>query len=373
MRVRQPILEVPLPNPFANDSLDRKDQVKALTNFLRNLEGPAVLAVDSAWGTGKTTFLRMLAQNLRIRSFQVAEYNAWETDFSKDPLISLFCALDDSLNLEADSRGKAVLNAAAIMTSQVLSSVPFVPDIAASIKDASDHVQTDLKLRITSHKDALASIKEFKTALGNIADRDRPIVICVDELDRCRPNYAIEFLEIAKHIFDVNRVAFVLAINISELAHSVEATYGSNFDGRTYLSRFVDRVIYLPKPDRTHFVDLLLESVDLSWCKDPSRIVRAFFNDFALGASHISLRDIEQTIQHLGMALRAIDPAKYERSVPLESVVSVLMIVRTVSPGVYHQFVRGEVSDLQVVREMTLRGHADRWCASAETLEIAAA
>lgn len=372
MRVRQPLLEVPVSDPFENDSLDRKDQVEALTNFLNNIEGPVVLAVDSAWGTGKTTFLRMLAQNLRQQKFQVAEFNAWETDFSKDPLISLFFALDDTLKLGANSRGRAVLSAAAIMTSQMLSSVPFVPDVAATIRDANEHVQTDFTRRMTSHKDALDSIKKFKTALSNISDGDRPVIICVDELDRCRPDYAIEFLENAKHIFDVDGVVFVLAVNMSELAHSVEALYGSNFGGRTYLRRFVDHVIYLPKPDRTQFVDLLLESVDLSWCKDPSRIVRIFFNDFVLEASHVSLRDIERAIQHLGIALGAIDQTQYERSVPLESIISILVIIRTISPEMYQRFVRGEASDLQVIGEMTLRaGRTDDWWKSMSNVDRA--
>ena len=76
----------------------------------------------------------------------------------------------------------------------------------------------------------------------------------IDELDRCRPSYATELLEIAKHLFSVDRIVFVLAINRSELAHSVKALYGSKFDAKGYLGRFFDLDYLLPAPDRQQFV-----------------------------------------------------------------------------------------------------------------------
>ena len=57
-------------------------------------------------------------------------------------------------------------------------------------------------------------------------------MIVIDELDRCRPSYAVEILEMAKHLFSVDRVVFVLSINRDQLAHSVKVLYGSDF-GRT--------------------------------------------------------------------------------------------------------------------------------------------
>ena len=363
MQMRPPPFEVPVSgDPFANDTLGRKDQVEALTNFLRNLDGPCVLAVDSAWGSGKTAFLKMLAQNLRNQEFRVAEFNAWETDFSKDPLIALFSALQDTLNMASEPKRNDVLKAGAILVSKLASSVSFIPDIAGVITETNEQIQTSFETRLATHREAVAAIHRFKAALANIGDNSLPVVICVDELDRCRPNYAIEFLEIAKHIFDVDGVAFVLAVNMAELANSVRVMYGNNFDSNTYLRRFVDHMLYLPKPDRTHFIDNLLDSVGLPHVKDSSRFVRIFFNDFVLEASHISLRDMEQAIHHLAIALRATKPSQVERGVPVETIVSVLMVVRMVSPQVYYRFIRGEASDLEVVSEMTrMAGRSDDW------------
>ena len=170
-------------------------------------------------------------------------------------------------------------------------------------------------------------------------DNDLPVVVCVDELDRCRPNYAIEFLEISKHIFDVDGVAFVLAVNMTELAKSVQVMYGNSFDSKTYLRRFVDHALYLPKPDRTSFVNNLLESVGLFQVKDSSTFVRIFFNEFVLEPSHISLRDIEQAIHHLSIALAAAEDPGHARSIPMDTIITVIIVVRIVAPDMYFRFI----------------------------------
>ena len=84
----------------------------------------------------------------------------------------------------------------------------------------------------------------------------------IDELDRCRPSYAVELLEIAKHLFSVDRIVFVLAVNRSELVHSIKALYGSEFDAQGYLGRFFDVDIRLPEPEREEFLEALLRAID---------------------------------------------------------------------------------------------------------------
>ena len=82
-----------------------------------------------------------------------------------------------------------------------------------------------------------------------------PLVVVIDELDRCRPSYAVELLKAAKHLFAVDGVVFVLALNRSELSHSIGALYGGKFDATGYLRRFIDVDFRLPDPDRAAFID----------------------------------------------------------------------------------------------------------------------
>ena len=69
IRIQPREIEVPKEDPFANDLLDRKESVEVLTHLVRSFEGPCVLALDAAWGNGKTTFLRIWTQYLRNHDF----------------------------------------------------------------------------------------------------------------------------------------------------------------------------------------------------------------------------------------------------------------------------------------------------------------
>ena len=91
--------------------------------------------------------------------------------------------------------------------------------------------------------------------LGEKSEGDRPLVVVIDELDRCRPSYAAELLEVAKHLFTVDHIVFVLAVNRSELAHSIRALYGSEFDAQGYLRRFFDVDFQLPDSARKPFIE----------------------------------------------------------------------------------------------------------------------
>ena len=101
IRVQPADIEIPDQGPFKNDLLGRKEPVEVLTHLLRSIEGPCVLAVDGAWGAGKTTFLSILSRHLRNHEFRVIEFNAWETDFADDPFLALSQELNAGLRQHA--------------------------------------------------------------------------------------------------------------------------------------------------------------------------------------------------------------------------------------------------------------------------------
>lgn len=40
-------------NPFANDRLGRAEHVRAVCSAIAEMDGPAVVALDGGWGTGR--------------------------------------------------------------------------------------------------------------------------------------------------------------------------------------------------------------------------------------------------------------------------------------------------------------------------------
>ena len=242
MRIRPIDIDVPDDDPFANDRLDRRDQAEAITAILARIEGPFVLAIDAAWGEGKTTFLRMSQAYLRKNQFLVIGFNAWETDFCDDPFIALTTEIIQGLKRFATEEladtglaeeGRAEVRGALdslteksqdliswrslMMTAnfflQYITGIDFSPLIDASSMDEETLATKKIK-SYTEQKQLMRNFSEAIGAIGTITANytGKPLVIFIDELDRCRPPYAIELLETVKHLFSVDNVVFILGI-----------------------------------------------------------------------------------------------------------------------------------------------------------------
>lgn len=111
-----------------------------------------------------------------------------------------------------------------------------------------------------------------------------PLFIFIDELDRCRPTYAIELLENIKHLFSVPGVVFILATDSDQLGHSIESVYGQGIDAGAYLRRFIDQTYQLPEPSYEQFAELLFTKLNMKliWTED----------NFVKGVSKITVPDI---------------------------------------------------------------------------------
>ena len=362
IRVQPRDLDIPEKEPFKHDLLDREESVEILTSILGSIDGPCVLAVDAPWGTGKTTFLKMLVQSLRDQAFTVVAFNAWETDFSEDPFVALSSEITDGLKgsrrrLSALKRASSELvRAMQPWLSVGASAIPHAgPPIAAVLEQLLANKAEKSQSDYTAGKKA---IQKFKRALGGVAAslakarEGRSLVVVIDELYRCRPSYAVALLEVAKHLFSVDQIIFVLAVDRSQLTHSIKVLYGQEFDAEGYLRRFFDVDYRLPDPDRKKYIKAMLSATGFIEYFDQTRghdlndahLARNLLDDFFSNA-HLSLRDVAQAIHRLGLVLASLP--KSRRAFIITSVV--LLVMRTVRPDLYRQFIRGEITDIDVV------------------------
>ena len=369
IRIRPREIDIIEEEPFRNDLLDRRESVEVLTHLIESIEGPCVLAVDAAWGTGKTTFLAMWAHHLRKIKFPVVEFNAWETDFSGDPFIALSTELAEGvennpnkkdLTEKIDSMKESAKQLLKLATSGVVRfSTGGILDVAPLLEKQSDHApQSPTENRLNEYLDAKKHIKEFKCVLQDLAvalsesHENRPLIVVIDELDRCRPSYAVELLEVVKHLFGVDRIVFVLAINRSELAHSVRALYGSGFDADNYLRRFFDVDFQLPEPGRKAFIDSMIEAVNIgeyfrrTHDKNADVNILPFLMQAFFGDPGLNLRTIAQAIHRLGLVFASLRSDQWS-FIPMAVV---LLIIRTIDSDLYYKFIRGEITDSEAVK-----------------------
>ena len=236
-------IDVPYKTPFKNYLLARDEFVEAIASTLAGTQGSAVFAIDGRWGSGKTIFAQMLSCVLKRQKFRVVSINAWDTDYTDDPLGALTHALHDAMGSASRRRKQLKEAVAALMREVVVGTVR----LASGGLVSGDELTELAKKRFDAFQERTKAMHYFQELLRDIAaDGDRPLVVIVDELDRCRPTYAVEMLETIKHVFHIERILFVLTVNRVQLDRSAGVLYGSSSDPESYFSRF-DVEVSLPE------------------------------------------------------------------------------------------------------------------------------
>lgn len=248
-------------NPFEDCKLDREKYADNLTRIIENYPSGFVMALNNRWGDGKTFFVNRWRQKLKIKEFQVVYYNAWEDDYSENALVSIISEISEDIKEPNKELLEKVLEKG---TGLFVKSMPILLKIAAKKLAGKDgyedlaaligeEIAKPFQNLIDDYKKQKDTVKEFRTALQDFAldsGNGKPIVFFIDELDRCKPSFAVEVLEIVKHLFSVENIVFVLSVDKEQLANSVRGYYGSDqIDGNEYLRRFIDIEFSLPKPE----------------------------------------------------------------------------------------------------------------------------
>jgi len=305
-------LEVPTDNPFANDKLERKKNAEVLTSAACAYQGGAVLALNGAWGTGKTTFVRMWAQHLKNNGFPVIYYNAWEDDISDEPLFSLLRGLKSANKDEKkEAEKKEKLHNVFTVGSKLIVGIAagaikgFIERYGKALEEAvKGGVETFEKEIMDSleKEDETAEVmeqfhKELSEYVAFVCDQGKPLIYFIDELDRCNPSFAVKVLERIKHLFDVPNVVFVLSIDKQQLAYSINGFYGSeNINSMEYLRRFIDIDYNLPSPEPSLYCDYLFDLYGLGNCITKAQDTLDFKQavGYVVGLKNLNLRQIER-------------------------------------------------------------------------------
>jgi hypothetical protein len=253
---------------FEGDLFGREKLAEQLTGFLSRLPDGAVIAIDSPWGEGKTWFGKRWCAALNDGGFKTAYIDCFQRDHLDDPftmIASEFIDLAKAGKPEIHTKllgtvkklGVALLPAAtkfAVNTVGHLAignaelSKDLTKGLDALNASAAGTLESLVESRLLDYQASNKSIEAFKTSLAEMAaESENPIVIFLDELDRCRPDFAVRTIERVKHFFDVPGVVFVLLLNRSQLAAAVEGLYGPKVDAEAYLSKFIPISLTLPK------------------------------------------------------------------------------------------------------------------------------
>lgn len=261
---------------FENCKLNRKDYGEFLADYITGEHHGFVLNLNGSWGAGKTEFLKRMYIEMLRRSHPCIYIDAWESDFSKDPLTVVTSELLKQLQLlnfdvNGDESGRELskfftkaLKGTAIGLAGGLTKF-VIDDGTVGVTAMQEWLSKDddgyLDTITSEYHEQIEAIKKIRENLASLASvlsathsTNIPVVVLVDELDRCRPTYAIEMLEVIKHFFNTESFVFVIATDTEQLSRSIKAVYGQDFESKDYLKRFFDRKATLPTPDIQNYL-----------------------------------------------------------------------------------------------------------------------
>ena len=361
LNLKLPEPEVSSSEPWGDDVLGRAEIAGRLTNLIRDQSVPFTVSVHGQWGTGKTFMLKRWQKDLEKQGFQAIYFNAWEDDFCDDPLLAIIGQLAEHFNKD-ESTFKSL--AANVGKKGVL----LLRQNALGILERQTGVTLELKQDGTNQWDPLedylaqrATKDELKEDLTNLSAKVRsetghPLVFIIDELDRCRPTFAIELLERVKHIFDVPDMVFAFGVNRDELCKSLASIYGE-IDVDVYLRRFFDMEFTLPEADSAEFAWHLMARFELDdffsglSAKAQNRMHQSEYRVLATyfpriwSSLGLSLRDIDYCVKLIALTGKNIELHNYM----YPWLIGLLITVKLKNLGLYRRFIRGLCYGSEVV------------------------
>lgn len=252
-------------NALTQDPLHRKKEIEDFLKMLIAVEPPYTFVIDAPWGSGKTFFVKQAVKVLQTTNpalnqdsakpsttfGNIAEellkkpclpiyFNAWEDDHFDNPILPILASIANAVDEQSVKEGRDFGKGVISVIETAASIIGYSVDINGIVENFSG---TDFLAQYKNEKELRVKIDELiKVNLPEVANR---AIIFIDELDRCRPEFAIKVLEQTKALFQQENIVVVYSTDITQLAHSLQGVYGPSFEGRKYLERFYDKRLEL--------------------------------------------------------------------------------------------------------------------------------
>lgn len=380
MKLVTPSLVVEDLDGFKNDVLQRQSFGEALLNLVVHSTDELVISLDGKWGEGKTTFVKMWQGLLKDKGVPSIYINAFQNDYTEDAFISIAGAITSYVDQHTAETQKAsdFMDKAKKVGVQLLSWSAKMGIKAATLgiieksdidvlscigediaTDASDAIAKLVKDRLSAHSNKIELVRSFRESLSEMpaALKDNGsgrLVVIVDELDRCKPSFAIEVLEKIKHLFSVKNIVFLLVMHKEQIEETIRCVYGK-IDAHTYLQKFINVETAVPKrvSDRSNddletYSKKLLRLHELEDWENKEH----FINYLVPLARHfnLSLRQLEKVFTNMAVMYSTSDVNDHS----FVSIINFICVVKVDNPSVFSKLLIGKISYSDLCEQLGL-------------------
>ena len=359
----------------SRDEFIRKPIAEKIIKLLDSDIDVSPLIIDGKWGTGKTEFcfkLKNLIEADNPNNYKVGYVNAFQADHANEPLLTLISEIVSFYPKKSYQRKKLIKNALPYLRliggiglkaglgfafGRYTADVPeeFSKGLENIEEGSKELIDLSLESLIEDQAEADRSLNTLKNALNNVA-ADNPVILLIDELDRCRPDFAVMMLETIKHVFDVENVQIILITNAEQLKATIKHSYGSETNSHDYLYKFFKYQINLP----TAAKDTEGRSVEnnvtyFRTVVQASKVIRQEFkdNEFIyeiptfLDVGKLSLRKIEQTVRCIETLIIFEDKEQSKSQIVEQILMVFLSFVYMMDEGIFKEINNKEIDDVK--------------------------
>lgn len=346
-----------------DDTYSRSDSIKNFIEGLDLIDTNVFISLDAKWGEGKTFYIRQIELTLKYLSKKRLEqdvsdleetfsqsklksislentylpiyYNSWLYDYHNDPLMSLLyvlvkeCQKYVSTTINTKTIGDKLIS----LLSPFSLSLPFVQVSSDFEKIKENFAEKDILEEIKTAEEIRDTVKQILDEI--ITENAQKLVIFIDELDRCKPSYAIEMLERIKHYFDDERIIFVASLNKEQLVHTISKFYGESFDSTGYLNKFFDINIFLPEIPKYSKKNNILQT------NGEQYLVRQIVEDLSEYYS-LSLRDTIKFHQNMDSTSKQHYYDHFAQGCMLSAFVPIIQVLDIVNQEKKSEFIHGK-------------------------------
>ncbi|MCH9103684.1 hypothetical protein G5S74_14910 [Legionella pneumophila serogroup 1] len=311
-----------------DDAFNRKPTAEKMIDLLLSDADVSPMLIDGKWGTGKTTFCKKsitLLEN-RIQDIEAVQkpikcayIDAFTADHANQPIITIIAAISKLLDKNSlkttfidKAKGvarfsiKTVLKAGAAWVLKT-SSEDLGQELTDALKNSSDEsIDYTLDNLIKEHEEAESNIVQLKQVLCEIT-QTQELIIFIDELDRCRPDFAVSLIESIKLIFETPGIQFIMLANFEQIEAAIKHRYGISVDAKRYLDKFLKFSFTLPHevPNKNHSPATIEHTKSLikkSKVLNNSRLIEHQYSTFLAELiihNSLSLREAETFVRYL--------------------------------------------------------------------------
>lgn len=370
----------------SRDEFTREPIAEKIIKLLDSAIDVSPMIIDGKWGTGKTEFcfkLKNLIEADNTNDYKIGYVNAFQADHANEPLLTLIAAVAGLY--EPKDRVKFIKKAIPYL--RLVTGIGLKSGLSLilgkygselsdeysegmeDIKEGSkSFIDQSLESMIKEQIEAEKNLHTLQTTLLEITEKN-PVILLIDELDRCRPDFAVAMLETIKHVFDIENVQIVLVTNVEQLKATIKHSYGSETDSHSYLYKFFKYQINLPTTSKgaenrtvdnnvTYFRKVVQESKVIPQSFKDNELIYEIPTFLDVGT--LSLRNIEQIVRCIE-TLVVFENIERSKSLTIEQILMVFLsfvymmdkdllnqiVTRHINPTRFSNFIKGTRLDMR--------------------------